>query len=112
MTVHPGIRIEPLDGPVGAIVHGLTPDRAPTGEEFAMVEQAMFDHIAIVIPELAHQYRHRWREGMLLGLDNRSSMHCAIDDYTEPRRMLRMIVGCTDGSIGEVAEDPEPKAVD
>jgi len=32
---------------------------------------------------------------MLLGLDNRASMHCAVDDYTEPRRMLRMIVGNT-----------------
>ena len=27
------------------------------------------------------------------GLDNRASMHCAVDDYTEPRRMPRMIVG-------------------
>ena len=30
---------------------------------------------------------------VVLGLDNRASLHCAIDDYTEPRRMLRMIVG-------------------
>jgi hypothetical protein len=44
------IRVEPLEGPVGAVVHGL---------------------------------------------NNRASMHCAIDDYTEPRRMLRMIVGNT-----------------
>ncbi len=292
---HSAIRVEPLGGPVGAVIHGLAPDRAPSEEEFATVEQAMFDHIAIVIPELeenvtwlrdfgrrfgplvphaldqyhhpethevsiiarndgttqsrttgkpagafwhsdlsydrapsdaiflyaqkvprrggdtmvcnmalayqrlppgtkqriegltathrwgwntggatpqmtpeqkakhpdvvhpvvrrhprsgrpvlfvnpgytmkinevsqaesdallselfqhaldpAHQYRHRWAEGMLLGLDNRSSMHCAVDDYTEPRRMLRMIVGCTDGSVGEVSETPEPKTVD
>ena len=39
------------------------------------------------------QYRHAWAKNMLLGLDNRASMHCAVDDYTEPRRMLRMIVG-------------------
>jgi len=39
------------------------------------------------------QYRHRWSQRMLLGLDNRSSMHCAVDDYTGARRMLRMIVG-------------------
>jgi hypothetical protein len=45
------IRIEPLAGPVGALIHGL---------------------------------------------DNRALMHCAIDDYTEPRWMLRMIVGNTD----------------
>jgi alpha-ketoglutarate-dependent taurine dioxygenase len=42
------------------------------------------------------QYRHTWSLGMLLGLDNRASMHCAVADYTEPRRMLRMIVGCTE----------------
>lgn len=291
----PGIRVEPLGGPVGAVVHGLRPDRAPTDEEFATVEQAMFDHIAIVIPDLdedvgwlrdlgrrfgplvphaldqyhhpethevsiiarndgttqsrttgkpagafwhsdlsydrapsdaiflysqkvpsrggdtevcnmalayerlpqatkdriegltathrwgwntggatpqmtpeqkakhpdvvhpvvrrhprsgrpvlyvnpgytmrinemeqaegdallaelyehalqpEHRYRHKWSEKMLLGLDNRSSMHCAIDDYTEPRRMLRMIVGCTDGTIGRVSDNPEPQAVD
>lgn len=42
------------------------------------------------------QYRHSWSLGMMLGLDNRASMHCAVDDYTEPRRMLRMIVGCTE----------------
>lgn len=291
----PGIQVEPLGGPVGAVVHGLRPDRAPTDEEFATVEQAMFDHIAIVIPDLdedvawlrdfgrrfgplvphaldqyhhpethevsiiarndgtsqsrttgkpagafwhsdlsydrapsdaiflyaqkvpstggdtmvcnmalayerlpqatkdriegltathrwgwntggatpqmtpeqkakhpdvihpvvrrhprsgrpvlyvnpgytmrineldqadsdallselydhalspEHQYRHKWSRKMLLGLDNRSSMHAAVDDYTEPRRMLRMIVGCTDGTIGRVSETPEPQAVD
>ena len=32
---------------------------------------------------------------MLLGLDNRATMHKAVDDYDEPRRMLRMIVGST-----------------
>ena len=32
---------------------------------------------------------------MLLGLDNRATMHKAVDDYDEPRRMLRMIVGYT-----------------
>jgi taurine dioxygenase len=43
-----------------------------------------------------YQYRHKWGLNMLLGLDNRASMHAAVDDYIEPRRMLRMIVGCTD----------------
>ncbi len=49
------------------------------------------------------QYRHKWTLNSLVGIDNRSSMHCAVDDYTEPRRMLRMIVGCTDGRKGQVA---------
>lgn len=45
------------------------------------------------------QYRHKWGLNMLFGLDNRSSIHAAIDDYTEPRRMLRMIVGCTEDQV-------------
>ncbi len=43
-----------------------------------------------------YQYRHEWGLNMLLGLDNRASIHAAVDDYDEPRRMLRMIVGCTE----------------
>jgi taurine dioxygenase len=43
-----------------------------------------------------YQYRHKWGLNMLLGIDNRASMHAAVDDYTEPRRMLRMIVGNTE----------------
>ncbi|GAB4240063.1 MAG: TauD/TfdA family dioxygenase [Methyloligellaceae bacterium] len=48
------------------------------------------------------QYRHSWKRKMMLGLDNRASMHAAVDDYTEPRRMLRMIVGCTE-KLGRAA---------
>jgi taurine dioxygenase len=43
-----------------------------------------------------YQYRHKWGLNMLLGIDNRASMHAAVDDYDEPRRMLRMIVGNTE----------------
>ena len=49
-----------------------------------------------------YQYRHKWELNMLLGLDNRASMHAAVDDYDEPRRMLRMIVGNTE-KVSEAA---------
>ena len=39
------IRIEPLEGPVGAVVHGIDSRRPLDAEDFAAVEQAMFDHI-------------------------------------------------------------------
>lgn len=42
------------------------------------------------------RYRHEWTAGQLVGVDNRSSMHCAIDDYKEPRTLFRFIVGCTE----------------
>jgi alpha-ketoglutarate-dependent taurine dioxygenase len=31
-------------------------------------------------------------------MDNRACMHCASDDYTEPRTLFRFIVGCTERS--------------
>lgn len=52
----------------------------------------LFEHA--LAPEF--QYRHRWRRHQLVGLDNRAAIHCAVADYSEPRRMLRMIVGCTE----------------
>lgn len=109
-VIHPVVRYHPRSGrPVLFVNPGYTVgiNELPAAESEALLT-GLFDHA--LRPEF--QYRHQWREGMLLGLDNRSSMHCAIDDYTEPRRMLRMIVGCTDGTIGEVAENPEPNAVD
>jgi alpha-ketoglutarate-dependent taurine dioxygenase len=46
------VRIEPLEGAIGALVHGLDSRRPLEPEDFATVEQAMFDHVAIVIPDL------------------------------------------------------------
>ncbi len=53
--------------------------------------QELFSHA--LAPEF--QYCHKWALGSLVGLDNRASMHCAVNDYNEPRQMLRMIVGST-----------------
>lgn len=58
----------------------------------------LFEHA--LRPE--YQYRHKWGLNMLLGVDNRASMHAAVDDYDEPRRMLRMIVGNT-GKVQQAA---------
>lgn len=54
--------------------------------------EELFEHA--LRPE--YQYRHTWGLNMLLGLDNRASIHAAVDDYSDPRRMLRMIVGNTE----------------
>ncbi len=42
------------------------------------------------------QYRHKWRKGQLVGMDNRACLHCASADYDEPRTLYRFIVGCTE----------------
>jgi len=37
-----------------------------------------------------------WAVGQLVGIDNRATLHCAMADYREPMRSLRMVVGCTE----------------
>jgi taurine dioxygenase len=93
-VIHPVVRAHPRSGRKILFVNpGYTMkiNGLPKAEADALLAD-LFEHA--LQPEF--QYRHAWSKNMLLGLDNRSSMHCAIDDYTEPRRMLRMIVGDTE----------------
>ncbi len=90
-VIHPVVRAHPRTGRRILFVNpGYTMrinELAPSESDALLAD--LFEHA--LQPEF--QYRHSWSKNMLLGLDNRASMHCAIDDYTEPRRMLRMIVG-------------------
>jgi taurine dioxygenase len=93
-VVHPVVRVHPRTGRKVLYVNpGYTVkiNDVPESESDALLAQ-LLEHA--LSPDI--QYRHTWSLGMLLGLDNRASMHCAVADYTEPRRMLRMIVGCTE----------------
>lgn len=93
-VIHPVVRAHPRTGRSILFVNpGYTMkiNELPEGEGDTLLAD-LFAHA--LQPEF--QYRHTWSKRMLLGLDNRSSMHCAIDDYTQPRRMLRMIVGNTE----------------
>ena len=93
-VIHPVVRAHPRTGRKILFVNpGYTMkiDGLPPATSDALLAE-LFEHA--LQPDF--QYRHAWSKNMLLGLDNRSSMHCAIDDYTEPRRMLRMIVGNTE----------------
>ena len=93
-VVHPVVRPHPRTGRKVLFVNpGYTMkiNELPEAEGEALLAE-LFAHA--LKPEF--HYRHTWKTKMLLGLDNRSSMHCAIDDYTEARRMLRMIVGNTE----------------
>ncbi len=93
-VVHPVVRAHPRTGRKILFANpGYTMkiNGLPPGESDALLAD-LFEHA--LQPEF--QYRHSRDRNMLLGLDNRASMHCAIDDYDEPRRMLRMIVGKTD----------------
>ena len=93
-VIHPVVRTHPRSGRKILFVNpGYTMkiNGLPQAEANALLAD-LFEHA--LQPEF--QYRHVWSRHMLLGLANRSSMHCAIADYTEPRRMLRMIVGNTE----------------
>ncbi|MBT7485704.1 MAG: TauD/TfdA family dioxygenase, partial [Rhodospirillales bacterium] len=88
VRTHPNTRRKALFVSPGYTVKINEMDQSESDDTLA----ELFDHA--LNPNF--QYRHAWTKGMLMGLDNRSAMHCAVDDYTEPRCMLRMIVGCTE----------------
>lgn len=94
-VVHPVVRRHPKTGrPILYINPGYV-------MRINELEQQESDDLLAELFEHAldpkYQYRHKWGLNMLLGVDNRASMHAAVDDYTDPRRMLRMIVGNTEG---------------
>ena len=97
------LAVEPLDAPVGAILSGVDGRETLSDHDFHLIEQALLEHLVVVIPELfAHSqrdefcYRHRWATGQLVAIDNRATLHCAMADYRDPMRKLRMIAGCTE----------------
>jgi taurine dioxygenase len=102
---HPVVRVHPRTGQRVLFVNpGFTfriKGKEPTESKALLA--ALFRHA--LRPEF--QYRHQWKRRQLLVIDNRASMHKAVADYTEPRRLLRMIVGCTGGVAG-VARKPPP----
>ena len=93
-VVHPVVRRHPK---TGRKILYINPGYVMKINE---LEQAESDDLLAELFEHAlnpnYQYCHKWGLNMLLGIDNRASMHAAVDDYTEPRRMLRMIVGNTE----------------
>jgi len=93
-VVHPVVRTHPVTGRKALYVSpGVT-------VRINGMEQADSDDLLAELYEHAlkpdFRYRHKWRAGHLVGLDNRSSMHRAIADYAEPRTLYRFIVGCTE----------------
>jgi len=93
-VVHPVVRHHPRTGRKILFVNPgyvMRINDVSAGESDELLEE-LFEHA--LRPQ--YQYRHKWGLNMLLGLDNRASIHAAVDDYNEPRRMLRMIVGNTE----------------
>jgi len=86
--VHPVIRVHPETGRRGLFVNPLFVKRiVGLGErESAELIESLFRHL--VSPEF--QIRFRWTSDVVAVWDNRFSMHFAVRDYSERRRMLRL----------------------
>ena len=94
---HPVVRVHARTGRRSLFVNpGYTMciNGVPRDEGDAMLEE-LFAHIE----NEQFCYRHRWTAGQMVGIDNRATLHCAMADYREPMRKLRMIVGCTERGV-------------
>ena len=91
---HPVVRVHPRTGKRSLFVNpgytmcinGMSRDASD------QLLAKIFEHA--LQPEF--QCRHTWSAGQLVGIDNRATLHCAVADYREPMRKLRMIVGCSE----------------
>lgn len=96
-AVHPVVRVHPRTGKRSLFVNpGYTMCiNGVSARESADILAVLFAHI----DRNEFCYRHRWRVGQLVGIDNRATLHQAVADYREPMRKLRMIVGCTERTM-------------
>ena len=86
--VHPVIRVNPESGQRGLYINRLFVKEIVGMAERDSGEllQVLFTHL--MSPEF--QLRFRWTRDVVAVWDNRFSMHFAVRDYSEPRRMLRL----------------------
>ena len=64
-------------------INGISEDESDT------LLEHLYEHA--LRPEL--YYRHKCELNSHVGVDNPVSKYCAVNNYTEPRQMFRMIVG-------------------
>jgi len=91
-VLHPVVRMHPESRRPALYVNlgfttrlmGLQPDES----------RALLDLLFAHSTKPEHVYRHRWQVGDVVFWDNRSSMHCAIDDYgpEDRRHMVRTTI--------------------
>jgi taurine dioxygenase len=93
-VVHPVVRVHARTGRPSLFVNpGYTMCiNGVPGDESDAILDALFAHME----GEEFCYRHQWAKAQLVGIDNRAALHCAMADYREPMRKLRMIVGCTE----------------
>ena len=92
VQVHPLVRTHPVTGKKALYIHpgktekleGMTPSQSRTFVDSLMTR--------IIQPEIS--YRHKWRKGDLVIMDNRALLHIAFRDYdpSEGRIMHRVIL--------------------
>jgi taurine dioxygenase len=98
-------RYEAEEGPTG--IHPLVRTHDETGEKAVYINpnrmngidgwtdadsDALLDALEAACIRPEYQYHHKWRKHDILIWDNRSVMHAASDNFTEPRRLHRVLL--------------------
>ena len=103
-ATHPVVRTHPISGKPVLFVNPQFTLRIKGMEE--RESRSLLDTLfhQALIPE--YQYRHRWREDVLVFWDNRSAQHYAVHDYYPHRRMMLRVTIKGDRPFGEATADP------
>jgi taurine dioxygenase len=97
-SVHPVVRVHPETGKKLLYVNGNVTSRIV---ELAQMESDAILHFLFEhVKEPTFQCRYRWERHSLAIWDNRSTQHCVSADYSEPRKMRRILIGSEDRPTG------------
>jgi taurine dioxygenase len=97
-TIHPVIRVHPDTG--RKLLYVSVTDTSRIVELAQMESDAILHFLFEHIKEPTFQCRYRWEKHSLAIWDNRASQHYASADYSEPRKMRRIIIGSDDRPRG------------
>jgi taurine dioxygenase len=97
-VIHPVVRVHPETGKKLLYVNVVNTIRIVELEQMESdaVLQFLYEHIK----EPTFQCRFRWKKHSLAIWDNRATQHYASADYSEPRKMRRILIGSDDRPSG------------
>lgn len=97
-VVHPVVRVHPESGRKGLFVNPWFTTRivGVSDAESRGILDALYAHITR--PDFT--IKHRWSEGDVLMWDNRSTVHYAVNDYGDHRRIMHRVTVKGDEPIG------------
>jgi len=85
-VLHPVVRVHPVTGRKALFVNPVYTQRF--ADMTAAESKPLLDYLHAHCTRPEFQVRLKWRDGMLVMWDNRSTLHLAINDYDGSRRLL------------------------